>query len=55
MDILGSTIPSAQFAANGLRFADEYFPFPHHLIFFSNVLDGLPYHIYWRLVFGFCF
>jgi hypothetical protein len=55
MDILGSTIPSAQFSVNGLGFADESFPLPHHLYFFSNFLDGLPYHISWPLVFGFYF
>jgi hypothetical protein len=55
MDILGSTIPSAQFSVNGLGFADESFPLSHHLYFFSNFLDGLPYHISWPLVFGSCF
>lgn len=55
LDILGSTIPSAQFSVNGLGFADESFPLPHDLYLFSNFLDGLPYHISWPLVSGSCF
>jgi len=54
LDILGSTIPSAQFSVNGLGFEDESFPLPHNLYLFSNFLDGLPHHISWTLVFGSC-
>jgi hypothetical protein len=54
LDILGSTIPSAQFSVNGLGFEDESFPLSHNLYLFSNFLDGLPYHISWPLVFGSC-
>ncbi|KAL5672357.1 hypothetical protein ACJX0J_016663, partial [Zea mays] len=33
--------------------ADESFHLPHHLYFFYNFIDGLPYHISWPLHFNY--